>query len=72
MGFVVDKMALGRVFIRVCRLSPVIIIPPVLHSNISLIHPHSTKGFPVFDVVRQMTMNAPEMSPDTVDNISNW
>jgi hypothetical protein len=30
-GFVVDKVALGQVFPRVLRLSPVRFIPPVLH-----------------------------------------
>ena len=30
-GFVVDKVALGQVFPRVLRFSPVNIIPPVLH-----------------------------------------
>jgi hypothetical protein len=30
-GFVVDKVALGQVFSRVLRFSPVNFIPPVLH-----------------------------------------
>jgi hypothetical protein len=30
-GFVVDKVALGQVFPRVLRFSPVNLIPPVLH-----------------------------------------
>jgi hypothetical protein len=30
-GFVVDKLALGQVFPRVLRLSPVNLIPPMLH-----------------------------------------
>jgi hypothetical protein len=30
-GFVVDKMALGQVYLRVLRFSPVNFIPPVLH-----------------------------------------
>jgi hypothetical protein len=30
-GFVVDKVALGQVFLRVLRFSPVSFIPPVLH-----------------------------------------
>jgi hypothetical protein len=30
-GFVVDKVALGQVFLRVLRSSPVNFIPPVLH-----------------------------------------
>jgi hypothetical protein len=30
-GFVVDKVALGPVFLRVLRFSPVNLIPPVLH-----------------------------------------
>jgi hypothetical protein len=29
--FVVDKVALGQVFLRVLRFSPVNLIPPVLH-----------------------------------------
>jgi hypothetical protein len=33
MGFVVDKVALGQVFLRVLRFSPVSIIPLVLHYN---------------------------------------
>jgi hypothetical protein len=30
-GFVVDKVVLGQVFLRVLRFSPVNFIPPVLH-----------------------------------------
>jgi hypothetical protein len=30
-GFVLDKVALGQVFPRVLRFSPVTFIPPVLH-----------------------------------------
>jgi hypothetical protein len=30
-GFVMDKLALGQVFLRVIRFSPVNIIPPWLH-----------------------------------------
>jgi hypothetical protein len=30
-GFVVDKVALGQIFPRVLRFSPVNFIPPVLH-----------------------------------------
>jgi hypothetical protein len=30
-GFVVDKVALGQVFLRALRFSPVNFIPPVLH-----------------------------------------
>jgi hypothetical protein len=30
-GFVVDKVALGHVFLRVLRFSPVNFIPPLLH-----------------------------------------
>jgi hypothetical protein len=30
-GFVVDKVALGQVFLRLLRFSPVNFIPPVLH-----------------------------------------
>jgi hypothetical protein len=32
-GFLVDKVALGQVFLRVLRFSPVNFIPPVLHEN---------------------------------------
>jgi hypothetical protein len=32
-GFMVDKVALGQVFLRVLRLSPVNLFPPVLHEN---------------------------------------
>jgi hypothetical protein len=32
-GFVVDKVVLGRVFLRVLRFSPVSVIPLVLHYN---------------------------------------
>jgi hypothetical protein len=31
MGFLVDKVALGQVFIRILRFSPVNFIPPLLH-----------------------------------------
>jgi hypothetical protein len=34
-GFVVDKVALGQVFLRVLRFSPVNIIPPGLHTLVS-------------------------------------
>jgi hypothetical protein len=30
-GFVIDKVALGQVFLRVLRFSPASIIPPLLH-----------------------------------------
>jgi hypothetical protein len=30
-GFMVDKVALGQVFVRVLRISPANFIPPVLH-----------------------------------------
>jgi hypothetical protein len=33
MGFVVDKVALGQVFLQVLQFSPVKFIPPVLHEN---------------------------------------
>jgi hypothetical protein len=32
-GFVVDKVAVGQVFLRVLPFSPVSFIPPVLHYN---------------------------------------
>jgi hypothetical protein len=34
-GFVVDKVALGQVFLRILWFSPVNIIPPGLHTHIS-------------------------------------
>jgi hypothetical protein len=37
-GFVVDKVALGQVFLRVLRFSPVNIIPPLLHIYLSPPH----------------------------------
>jgi hypothetical protein len=37
-GFVTGKVALGQVFIRVIRFSPVNIIPPLLHIHISPPH----------------------------------
>ena len=32
-GFTIDKVLLGQVFLGVLRISPVIIIPPLLHSH---------------------------------------
>jgi hypothetical protein len=37
-GFVVDKVALGQVFLRVLQFYPVSIIPPLLHINLSPPH----------------------------------
>jgi hypothetical protein len=37
-GFVVDKVAPGQVFLRVLRFSPVNIIPPLLHIHLSPPH----------------------------------
>jgi hypothetical protein len=37
-GFVVDKVALGQVFLRVLRFSPANIIPPLLHIHLSTPH----------------------------------
>jgi hypothetical protein len=37
-GFVVDKVALGQVFLRVLQFSPANIIPPLLHIHLSLPH----------------------------------
>jgi hypothetical protein len=34
--YVVDKVALGRVFLRVLRFLPVTVIPPVLHTHLHL------------------------------------
>jgi hypothetical protein len=33
-GFAVDKLALGQIFLRVLLFSSVIIIPPVLHTRL--------------------------------------
>jgi hypothetical protein len=35
-GFLVDKIALGRFYVRVLRLSPVSITPPMLHIHSSI------------------------------------
>ena len=35
-GFVVDKVAVGQVFLRVFRFFPVSIIPPVIHAYSSI------------------------------------
>jgi hypothetical protein len=37
-GLVVDKVALGQVFLRVLRFSPANIIPPLLHIRLSPPH----------------------------------
>jgi hypothetical protein len=37
-GFVVDKVALGQVFLRILRFSPSNIIPPLLHIHLSPPH----------------------------------
>jgi hypothetical protein len=37
-GFMVDSVALGQVFLRVLRFSPVNIIPPLLHIHLSPPH----------------------------------
>jgi hypothetical protein len=37
-GFAVDKVALGQVFLRVLLFSPVNIIPPLLHMHLSPPH----------------------------------
>jgi len=38
MGFVIDKLALGRGFLRVIRFSPVSVIPPMLHTRLLICH----------------------------------
>jgi hypothetical protein len=43
--FVVDRVALDQVFLRVLRFSPVSIILPVLHNHISDIGEHSTEKY---------------------------
>jgi hypothetical protein len=37
-GFVVDKLALGQVFLRVLQFSPANIIPPLIHIHLSPPH----------------------------------
>jgi hypothetical protein len=34
-GFVVDKVAMGHVFLQVLRVFPAIVIPSVLHENVN-------------------------------------
>jgi hypothetical protein len=31
-GYVVDRVALRQVFLRVLRVSPIIVVPPMLHA----------------------------------------
>ena len=38
--FDVDKLALAQVFLGVLQISPVSIIPPLLHTRSSIYHPH--------------------------------
>ena len=38
-GFVMNKVQLGQVFLPVLQLSPVSIIPPLLHTHSSIYHP---------------------------------
>lgn len=38
MGFVIDKLALGLVFLRVIRFSPVSVILPMLHTHLLFCH----------------------------------
>jgi len=40
-GFVVDKVALGQVSLRVCLFFPVSIVPPLLHTPLILSYVHS-------------------------------
>ena len=42
--FVVDKVTLGQVFLRILRLTPVIIIPPVLHTHLDVALFRRTNG----------------------------
>jgi hypothetical protein len=42
MGFVMDKLTFGQVFLLVLQVSPVISIPPMLHTNINA-HTHAHK-----------------------------
>jgi hypothetical protein len=37
MGFIADRLAMGRGFLRILRVSAVSIIPPVLHIDVSFI-----------------------------------
>jgi branched-subunit amino acid transport protein len=49
-GFVVDKVALGQVFLQVLRFAPASIIPPLLHIHLSL--PHE-----VYDLVPKLGLH---------------
>jgi hypothetical protein len=54
LGFVVDKVALGQVFLRVLRFSPVSIIPPLLHIHTCMIWgldngPASGRSYPEYE-----------------------
>jgi hypothetical protein len=40
LGFVVDKVALGWVFLPALQFSPVSIIPPLLHTHSFIYHPY--------------------------------
>ena len=44
-GFVVNKVQLGQVFLPVLQFSPVSIIPPMLHTHSSIYHPRCIMFF---------------------------
>ena len=44
MGLVLDKVAVGKVFLQILQFSPVTIIPPVVHAC-SFIHHNSSNGW---------------------------
>jgi len=64
MGFVVDKVALGQVFLQVLRFSPVSIIPPWL--SILIYHLGMNKGPLVAAVQRH------SLTPSTWTTRGTW
>jgi hypothetical protein len=44
MRFVSDKAALGKIFLRLLRFSPVSIIPPLHQTNFKLLSPEGQMG----------------------------
>jgi hypothetical protein len=52
--FVVVKVAMGQVFLSVVHVPPVIIIPPVLHTQ-SFIYQRCNINLPIDSVVREQT-----------------
>jgi len=59
--FVVDKVAMGWVFLSVVHIPPVIVISPVLHTH-SFIYQRCNIIFPIDSVVREQTSRQKESS----------